>query len=118
MTERVTFGGVIFERPSRGSTKPRPFNGAFDYMFRPPEQRHITEDYVSTPPALTITDERGDIWCLGPTNLGVSGGEFSFTVLRNGVPTGERANRIERRAGKISIFGPEGRKAWNGRTFI
>src|SRR5262245_20271019 len=25
-------------------------------------QRHVTEHYVSVPPALTITDERGDVW--------------------------------------------------------
>lgn len=89
----------------------------FEFARRKGPQTHVTEDYVSSPPALHITDERGDVWVLG-FNTSVSGGEFAFDVLRNGLPVGEKANRIERRNGKISIFGPEGRKIWNGRSFV
>ena len=86
-------------------------------LLRPEKvQRHQTESYVSVPPALTITDERNDCWGLG-FNTSVSGGEFCFDVLRNGMPTGEKANRIEYRSG-VRIFGPEGWKRWNGRHFI
>ena len=81
-------------------------------------QSHITESYVSSPPALTITDDAGNIWALGMVNRGVSGGEFMFDVCRNGIPVGDYANRIERRNRKVYLFGPEGRKAWNGRSFI
>lgn len=88
----------------------------FEFMRRNGPQTHITENYVSSPPALTITDEAGAVWCLGMSGI-VSGGEFAFDVLRNGISVGEKANRIERRNDKISIFGPEGRKAWNGRSF-
>ena len=91
--------------------------GGFDFARRKGPQMHITESYVCSPPALTITDETGAVWVLGMTG-GISRGEFEFDVLRNGFPVGEAANRIERRNGKIYIFGPEGRKAWNGRTFL
>jgi hypothetical protein len=89
-----------------------------EYMRRVEPQTHITESYVCSPPALTITDETGAIWVLGVNGCGIHGGEFAFDVLRNGLPVGEVANRIERRNGKVYIFGPEGRKAWNGRSFI
>lgn len=105
---KVSFGGYEFLRKA---------NPGLGYMIRKEPQRYITEDYVCTPPALTITDETGAIWCLG-FNTELSRGEFAYDVVRNGVPVGEKANRIERRAGKISIFGPEGRKNWNGRSFV
>lgn len=89
----------------------------WDFVQRKGPQTHITESYVSTPPALSITDETGAVWALG-LNRVISRGEFAFDVLRNGYPVGEQANRIERRNNKVYIFGPEGRKAWNGRTFI
>jgi hypothetical protein len=98
MTETIAFAGFEFAR-------------------RKGPQTHVTENYVSSPPALHITDEAGDVWVLGMDSI-ISRGEFAFDVLRNGFPAGERANRIERRNGKISIFGPEGRKAWNGRSFV
>lgn len=91
---------------------------ALTYMTRPGEQTHITEAYVSSPPALTITDERGDLWCLGFQGGRVSGGEFAYNVLRNGVGVGEMANRIERRGGRIRIFTATGWKRFNGNTFI
>ena len=89
-----------------------------DYMVRRGLQQHVTEDYVSSPPALTITDERGDLWCLGFGGGHVSGGEFAHPVLRNGQATGEMANRIERRGGRIRIFTAGGWKRWTGTTFI
>lgn len=109
--DRVTFEGQTFERKSS-------FVQSIGYMRPSGPQTHITEDYVCTPPALTITDEAGAIWALGMHARGLHGGEFAFDVLRNGIHVGEIANRIERRNGKVSIFGPEGRKAWNGRSFV
>lgn len=82
------------------------------------EQTHITEAYVSSPPALVIVDERGDVWTLG-TEYGYGPrGEFAFNVLCNGQNTGEFASRIERRAGKIRIFGAQGWKVWTGQSFF
>lgn len=89
-----------------------------DFMIRKGEQTHVTESYVSSPPALTITDEKGDLWCLGFAGGHIVGGEFAFNVLRNGRGVGEMANRIERRMGKIRIFTQSGWKRWNGNTFI
>lgn len=111
MSDHITFEGQKFARKSS-------FAQSIGYMRPSGPQMHITESYVSTPPALTITDETGAVWSLGMTNRGVHGGEFAFDVLRNALMSGEIANRIERRNGKIYIFGPEGRKAWNGRSFI
>jgi hypothetical protein len=88
------------------------------YMLRPQEQTHITEAYVSSPPAALIVDERGDVFTLG-FEFGVApSGEYAFNVLRNGVSSGEFASRIERRHGKIRIFTATGWKNWTGRTFI
>lgn len=91
------------------------------FMVRQGPQLHITEPYVSSPPALTLTDERGDLWCLGFTRAPhgrVPGGEFAYNVLKNGEETGEFASRIERRAGRIRIFTKEGWKRWTGSDFI
>lgn len=91
--------------------------GGYEFMRRRGPQTHVTESYVSSPPALTITDLRGDVWALG-FEKSISGGEFAFPVMRNGFPCGETANRIEMKGGRVSIFGPGGRKYWNGRTFV
>lgn len=84
------------------------------------EQVHITENYVSVPPALIITDERNDVWTLGfmtaPRALSPDG-EYAFDVLRNGKWCGEVASRIERRK-QVRIFTQDGWKAWNGHSFI
>lgn len=80
------------------------------YMIRQGEQQHITEEYVSVPPALTITDETGAIWTLGFSFGAAPRGEFAFNVLRNGQETGETASRIERRRGRIRIFTATGWK--------
>lgn len=89
----------------------------YSYMVPRKEQIYETENYVAVPPALIITDEQNAVWTLG-FNGSVSGGEFAYDVLRNGKPVGEFANRIERRSGRIRIFGPEGWKVWVGSTFI
>jgi hypothetical protein len=89
------------------------------YMLRPGEQAHVTENYVSSPPALLITDEAGDVWTLGTGKMpDAPRGEFAFDVLKNGMPTGESASRIERRAGRIRIFTPDGWKRWTGVGFV
>jgi hypothetical protein len=82
------------------------------------EQTHITENFVSTPPALFIKDERGDVWALGLQQVPGPRGEFAFPVVRNGIELGEFASRIERRNGKIRVFTLNGWKQWTGRTFI
>lgn len=93
------------------------------FMVPRPEQVHVTEHYVSVPPALTITDERGDVWTLGfataPKHRSPDG-EFAFEVLRNGVGQGEIASRIERRGSKIRIFTHVGwkRQSESGREFL
>lgn len=85
------------------------------------EQGHITESYVSVPPALHITDEVGARWTLDfatqPKEKSPKG-EFAFYVLRDGVNTGEIASRIERRNGKVRCFTKHGWKNWTGRTFV
>lgn len=90
------------------------------FMVRQGEQRHITENYVSVPPALTITDEVGAVWTLGfkpaPRELSPEG-EFAFNVLRDGFDMGEVASRIERRSGKVRILTCHGWKRWLGREF-
>lgn len=93
----------------------------FPFMRLQGDQQHVTESYVSVPPALTITDETGDIWTLGFNTVPrwkAPNGEYAFDVLRNGMNTGESASRIERRAGRIRIFARDGWKRWTGNTFI
>lgn len=93
------------------------------YMAPQGPQRHITESYVSSPPALIIVDEAGIIWTLGMQLGNEQGGydprgEFCFEVLANGNKTGYFASRIERRGGRIRIFTRNGWLRYNGRTFI
>lgn len=96
-------------------------NGSVAYMLPQREQTHITEHYVSSPPALLIVDESNTVWTLGMTmykhKYDAPRGEYSFPVLRNGQMTGEIASRIERCNGKIRIFTSNGWKVWNGRSF-
>jgi hypothetical protein len=92
-----------------------------DYMLPEKAQRYETDSYVCVPPALIITDEQNAVWTLGFNPIddrGVSRGEFCYDVLRNGVSTGEYANRIERRGKRVRIFGPQGWKNWTGRSFV
>lgn len=90
------------------------------YMLPKEEQTHITENYVSSPPALIVVDSSNTVWTLAATpNLARSPrGEYAFDVLMNGLKTGEVASRIERRGGKIRIFTSSGWRTWNGRAFI
>jgi hypothetical protein len=76
-----------------------------------------TEADVVIPPALLITDERGDCWTLGVRH----NDDLEWTVLRNDIWTGEFASRIEccRASGRrVRIFGKAGWKTWSGRTFV
>lgn len=91
----------------------------YPWMLAKPQQTHVTEAYVSSPPALHLFDEVGACWTLGFTDAPEAPkGEFAFDVLRNGKPVGEYASRIERRAGRIRIFTPAGYKRWTGRGFV
>ncbi len=91
------------------------------FMVRQGEQVHVTENYVSCPPALTITDSVGAVWTLGfltaPKDQSPDG-EFAFEVLRDGVGTHEIASRIEQRNSKIRIFTRHGWKKWTGSSFF
>lgn len=91
---------------------------ALPYMLPPKEQTHITESYVSTPPALIIMDEQGSVWTLGMEFHPGPHGEYAFDILRNGVKMGEVGSRIERRGGKIRIFTATGWKRWSGTSFV
>lgn len=91
------------------------------FMVLQGEQQHITESYVSVPPALTITDEGGNVWTLGFRRADADEsprGEFAFEVLRNGIGTGVIASRIERRSGTVRAFTKQGWQVWNGRFFF
>lgn len=91
------------------------------FMIRQGEQHHITENYVSVPPALTITDSLGAVWTLGmiaaPKERAPEG-EFAFPILRDGVEAGEIGSRIEIRNGTVRTFTRHGWKKWNGRSFF
>jgi hypothetical protein len=76
-----------------------------------------SESYVEVPPALLITDERGDCWTLG-FEYTEHGQRFNWNVLRNDLNTGEQAERITYRAGKLRIHGWYGSRTWNGRSFV
>jgi len=92
----------------------------FPFMRRLGEQTHVTEAYVSIPPALQITDAEGAIWTLGfdYDEREWRAGRFEYDVVRNGRMTGEFARTIEFRAGKVIIWGADGRRTWNGRQFV
>jgi len=85
-------------------------NKILPFMVLNGEQKYITENYVSVPPALTITDEAGSIWTLGFQTGEAPKGEYAFDVLCNGIPTGYYASRIERRKNQIWLFTKEGWK--------
>jgi hypothetical protein len=93
----------------------------YDYMLKPKEQTFITENYVSSPPALWIHNERGDVFTLGAARLMYQAdapqGEFAFEIMKNGSNTGTFASRIERRNGKIRAFTRQGWRTWTGNTF-
>lgn len=80
------------------------------------ERTAKTENYVRVPPALLITDERGDVWSLGH-EYAQHGWRLFFNVVRNDVNTGEMAEVIEFVKGRIKIYTPSGVKFWNGKSF-
>jgi hypothetical protein len=109
---RVKFADVVVAELDRPDA-PLP------WMVLQGEQRHITEHYVSVPPALHITDERGDVFTLGfSSSPEAPRGEFAFDVLHNGKSTGVIASRIERRNGKVRAFTKSGWQVWNGRFWF
>ncbi len=94
--------------------------GGIDISYMLPQENntHVTESYVSSPPALIIVDEANNVFTLGFQQCAGPRGEYGFPVLLNGMPTGEVASRIERRGGKIRIFTDQGFKRWSGNMFI
>lgn len=84
------------------------------------DQQHVTENYVSIPPALRIVDQVGALWTLGFVTAHASQspqGEFAFNVIRDGFDVGEIASRIECRNGQVRIFTRHGWKRWLGREW-
>ena len=84
------------------------------------ETAPVTEPYVVCPPALIIRDDEGAFWTLGfdYSHTEWLSGKWEYDVLRNGRKTGEFARNIEFRKGKVIIHGADGRRVWNGRTFV
>lgn len=93
----------------------------FQWMRPEPEQLKLTENYVSVPPALLITDAGNNVWTIG-FNIGPKDktptGEYAWNVLRNGYEVGELASRIEMCGNRIRIFTKAGWKRWTGRDFV
>jgi hypothetical protein len=77
-------------------------------------RENATEPYVCIPPALLITTKDGDAWSLGSEYLQTGGwsrfARFYWNVVRNGVSTGEFADKIEYRRGVLRIFTQTGVK--------
>lgn len=80
-------------------------------------REYKTDAYVEVPPALIITDERGDVWSLGNNYTQVAH-RFFWNVIRNDREVGEQAERIVFRNGKVKIYCHDGWKTWTGNTFI
>ena len=80
----------------------------------------VTEPYVSVPPALVIRDNEGATWTLGfdYDEREWRTGRYEYDIVRNGRPTGEFGQVIEFRQGKVIIYGANGRRVFNGRTFV
>jgi len=79
-------------------------------------RENASEPYVTIPPALIITDSNGATWTLGHAGyIEVFNGrwpDWFWPVLRNDVPTGEHAKKIEYRRGKIRIWTRNGWRVW------
>lgn len=80
----------------------------------------ITEPYVSIPPALWIRDEENALWTLGfdYDEREWRGGRYEYDIVRNGRKTGEFGRIIEFRKNRVRIWGAEGWRTWNGRSFV
>lgn len=103
----VSFGGYNFN--------------FFPFMEAGKEEQPESEAYVVSPPALWILDKERARWTMGfmrPHRDPHRTGEYEFDVVRNGKPTGEYACRIEYKRGVVWIFGADGWRHWNGKTFI
>jgi len=98
----------------------------YGYMHRPQEQNFVTENDVSSPPALWIHDERGHVFTLAtdqpPHPDLASRGEFAFAV--NWSPVHGKvitldvwASRLERKGGKVRAWTRQGWRTWNGQSF-
>jgi len=84
------------------------------------EQGHVTENYISVPPALHLTDSAGQRWTFGFITAEKEQspqGEFAFEVLRDGIGMGEIASRLELRNGVVRVFTRHGWKRWLGREW-
>lgn len=77
-----------------------------------------TESSVSVPPALIVTDERGDVWSIGFRH----DQHMQWEVLRNDRVTGEFAERIVHRVldsrRVVSIWSDGRWKNWTGQSFL
>jgi hypothetical protein len=92
----------------------------FSYQKLQGEQTFVTENYVSSPPALIVVNEKGEVFTLGFQRGQIFDGprgEYCFDILKDGEPTGIIGSRIERRNGKIRVFTRGGWRIWNGREF-
>ncbi len=94
--------------------------GRFSHMRPQGPAMPITEAYVAIPPALWIRDEENALWTLGfdYDERSWRGGKYEYDVVRNGRMTGEFARFIEFRKRKVRIWGADGWRTWNGRSFV
>jgi hypothetical protein len=74
-----------------------------------------TQPYVSVPPALILTDSNGATWTLGSDHVD-KGWRYYWGIMRNDVHTGEHAERLEYKNGKIRAWTPLGPKVWVERS--
>lgn len=97
------------------------------FPFMRPQGAHmpVTESSVSVPPALWVRDSENALWTLGFDYSEVEWrtGKYEYDVVRNGRVTGAFARRIEcsvnSRGNKVvRIWGADGWRTWNGRSFV
>lgn len=77
-----------------------------------------SDPYVEIPPARLITDKQGGTWSFGTVYRFDRNGYYEFNVIRNDLDLDEYAQKIVYRGGKVRIFGQDGWRVWNGRSFI
>lgn len=77
-----------------------------------------SEPYVEIPPARVITDTSGAMWSFGQSYVKLDNGYYEFNVIRNDRDLDEYAQKIVYQKGRVRIFGKDGWRVWNGRTFI
>lgn len=97
----------------------------YPFMQRAPDFMPQTETYVSIPPALVIRDEQNNVWTLGfdYDEREWKTGRFEYDIICNGRKTGEFGRNIEYRRNShgdrvVRIWGADGWRSWNGRTFV